>query len=125
MSDEKPNVLHTANQVARSWAGDVFAKDLNGIDRSLLTPGGCRISRSARAGALDGEGADVSHRHAASRPVPALFRTLRASFHGDLEPAAALALLDRLEFPANSRHFAELRHVLTAGHKNPYLSLGA
>ncbi|MFJ8015583.1 hypothetical protein [Streptomyces sp. NPDC096339] len=56
---------------------------------------------------------------------PALFRALRASFHdlyGDLDPAAALALLGRLELPENPRHLAELRHVLAAGHKNHYRS---
>ncbi|MEE1761711.1 hypothetical protein [Streptomyces sp. SP18BB07] len=56
---------------------------------------------------------------------PAVFCGLRTSFHdlsGDLEPAAALALLDRLDLPTNTRHLAELRHVLTAGHKNHYRS---
>ncbi|MEW1635966.1 hypothetical protein AB0469_18030 [Streptomyces sp. NPDC093801] len=59
---------------------------------------------------------------------PALFRGLRASFHdvyGDLEPAAALALLDRLDLPADTRHLAGLRHVLAAGHRNHHRSPGA
>lgn len=58
----------------------------------------------------------------------ALFRGLRASFHdvyGDLEPAAALALLHQLNLPTNTQHLAELRHVLAAGHKNHYRSPGA
>ncbi|MFD5840962.1 hypothetical protein ACFWJG_05765 [Streptomyces chartreusis] len=58
----------------------------------------------------------------------ALFGGLRASFHdvyGDLDPAAALALLDQLDLPANTQHLAELRHVLAAGHKNHYRSPGA
>ena len=59
VSDEKPDVLLTAGQVAHSWAGDVFAEDL--------------------------------------------------------EPAAALALLDRLDLPPNTQHRAELRQVLAAG----------
>ncbi len=55
----------------------------------------------------------------------ALFRGVRAGFHdlyGDLEPAAALALLDRLELPADTEHLTELRHVLAAWHKNHYRS---
>ncbi|MGI5425960.1 hypothetical protein [Streptomyces sp. CA-179760] len=45
----------------------------------------------------------------------ALFRGLRASFHdfyGDLEPPAAVALLDELDLPMNTPHVAELRHAL-------------
>ncbi|MGW7434054.1 hypothetical protein ACWGIN_31530 [Streptomyces sp. NPDC054861] len=64
--------------------------------------------------------------------VPALhhavFRGLLTSFHdlyGDLEPVAALALLDQLDLPTNTQHRAELHHVLTAGHRNHYRSAGA
>lgn len=56
---------------------------------------------------------------------PALFHGLRASYHdlyGDLEPAAALGLLDRLSLPTDTQHLAELRHVLAAGHENHYRS---
>ncbi|MGV9315823.1 hypothetical protein ACWDR0_27095 [Streptomyces sp. NPDC003691] len=58
----------------------------------------------------------------------AVFRGLLASFHdvyGDLEPAAALALLDQLDLPSNTQHLAQLRHVLAAGHNNRYRSPGA
>lgn len=70
------------------------------------------------------------YRTAARLPAlhPALFLGLRASFHdvyGDLEPAAALSLLDRLDLPPHTRHLAELRHVLTAGRRNHYRSPGA
>jgi hypothetical protein len=211
MSGEKPGELLTANQVAHSWAGDVFAEDLDATDQVQLAFGlldlldeywvTCEIrfanespegplptdalwdgyrerlevdrdieavtyslwvdwfedhTTSATAFAevlgndIDRVVADRSEallRRArrvleCSGPVPwtvkeptyrtavrlsalhpALFRGLRASFHdvyGDLEPAAALALLDRLDLPTNTRHLAELRHVLTAGHKNHY-----
>lgn len=55
----------------------------------------------------------------------ALFKGLLTSFHdvyGDLEPAAALDLLDRLDVPTDTKHRTELRHVLAAGHKNHYRS---
>ncbi|MEW2391039.1 hypothetical protein AB0933_22045 [Streptomyces venezuelae] len=58
----------------------------------------------------------------------ALFRSLLASFHdvhGNLEPTAALTILDQLDLPTNTQHLAELRHVLSAGHKNHYRSPGA
>ncbi|MFD6175057.1 hypothetical protein [Streptomyces coeruleorubidus] len=216
VSDEKPDVLLTANQVAHSWAGDVFAEDLDVVDRLLLAFGlldllddywvtcEIRFANESAEGPLPADvlwggyrrrleaegdaeavtyslwvdwfedhtssatafaevlGNDIdrvvagrseallrrarrvlecsgpvrwtvkepTYRTAMRLPVlhTALFRALRASFHdvyGDLEPAAALALLDRLELPANTRHLAELRHVLVAGHKNHYLSPGA
>ncbi|MCX5193423.1 hypothetical protein OOK31_05885 [Streptomyces sp. NBC_00249] len=52
---------------------------------------------------------------------PALFRGLLTGYHdvyGDLEPAPALALLDRLDLPPDTEHLAPLRTVLTAGHTN-------
>ncbi|MCX5232440.1 hypothetical protein [Streptomyces sp. NBC_00233] len=214
--DEEPDVLLTANQVAHSWAGDVFAEDLDAADQLRLAFGlldllddywvACEIryaddsaegplptdvlwdgyrrrleaERDAEAVAYslwvdwfedhttsatafaEVLGNDIEHvvaerseallRRAGrvlecSGPVrwsvkdpayrtamrlpalhPALFRGLRASYHdvhGDLEPAAALALLDQLDLPTNTQHLAELRHVLTAGHKNHYRSPGA
>ncbi|WP_229860358.1 hypothetical protein [Streptomyces litmocidini] len=216
MSDEAPDVLLTADQVAHSWAGDVFAEDLDAADRLRLAFGlldlldeywvTCEI-RFANEGAEGPLPADVlgdgyrrrleADRHAeavtyslwvdwfedpatsatafaevlgddvdrvvteaseallrgarrvleCSGPVrwtvkeptyraavrlpalhPALFRGLLAGFHdvhGDLEPAAAPALLDRLALPAGTWHLAELRHVLAAGHRNHYRSPGA
>ncbi|MFC8919577.1 hypothetical protein ACFT5C_27860 [Streptomyces sp. NPDC057116] len=216
VSDEKPDTLLTANQVALSWAGDVFAEDLDAADQVRLAFGlldlldeywvTCEI-RFANKGAegplpadvlwdgyrqrLEAEGdaeavtyslwVDWFEDHATSAtafaevlgkdidrvvaeqseallrrarrvlecsgPVPwtvkeptyrtamrlpalhsAVFRGLLASFHdvyGDLEPAAALAFLGRLDLPTDTQHLAELRHVLAAGHKNHYRSPGA
>ncbi|GCD41170.1 hypothetical protein [Streptomyces paromomycinus] len=67
----------------------------------------------------------ATYRSAATVPQlhPALFRGLLGSYHdlyGDLEPRAALALLDQLDLPAATEHLAPLRAVLTAGHQNHY-----
>ncbi|WP_405650588.1 hypothetical protein [Streptomyces sp. NBC_00019] len=56
---------------------------------------------------------------------PALFKGLLGSYrdvYGDLEPAAALGLLTGLNLPADTAHSAELRAVLTAGHRNHHHS---
>ncbi|MFF0886686.1 hypothetical protein [Streptomyces sp. NPDC003456] len=216
VSDEKSDVLLTANQVAQSWAGDVFAEDLDTADQLRLAFGlldllddywvTCEIrfanesaecplpadvlwdgyrqrleadrgveavtyslwvdwfedrttSATAFAEVLGNdidrvvaEQSEALLRRACSvlecsGPVrwtvkeptyrtamrlPALhaavFRGLLASFHdvyGDLEPTAALAILDQLDLPPNTQHLARLRHVLAAGHKNRYRSPGA
>ncbi|MFF8378235.1 hypothetical protein ACF07V_19165 [Streptomyces sp. NPDC015661] len=216
VSNEKPDALLTANQVAHSWAGDVFVEDLDAADQLRLAFGlldlldeywvTCEIrfanedaegplpadvlwdgyrqrleadrdteavtyslwvdwfedpTTSATAFAetlgndidrvvaeasegllcrarrvLECSGPvrwtvkELTYRTAMRLPVLhlAVFRGLLTSFHdvyGDLEPAAALALLDRLELPVDTQHLAELRHVLTAGHKNHYRSPGA
>lgn len=216
VSDKKPGLLLTANQVAHSWAGDVFAEDLDAADQLRLTFGlldllgdywvtcEIRFANEGAEGALpvdvlwDGYrerleadrdveavtyslwvdwfedhttsatafaevlGNDIdrvvversedllrrarrvlecsgpvrwtvkepTYRTAVRVPAlhSALFQGILASFHdvyGDLEPAAALALLDQLDLPANTQHLAELRHVLAAGHKNHYRSPGA
>ncbi|MFG2834255.1 hypothetical protein ACGFYE_04565 [Streptomyces zaomyceticus] len=216
VSDDKPEMLLTANQVAHSWAGDVFAEDLDPADQVRLAFGlldlldeywvTCEI-RFANEGAegplpadelwdgyrqrleadRDAEavtyslwvdwfedhetsatafaevlGHDIdrvvverseallrrarrvlecsgpvrwtvkepSYRTAMRLPTlhAAVFRGVLASFHdvyGDLEPAAALSLLGRLDLPTDTQHLAELRHVLAAGHKNHYRSPGA
>ncbi|GHH55883.1 hypothetical protein [Streptomyces candidus] len=216
VSDEEPDAVLTANQVAHSWAGEVFAEDLDAADQVRLAFGlldlldeywvTCEI-RFANGGGEASLPADVLWGHYRQRleadrdaeavtyslwvdwfedhgtsataftevlgndidrvvaerseallrrarrvlecsgPVrwtvkeltyrtamrlPALhsavFGGLLASFHdvyGDLEPAAALTLLSRLEIPTNTQHLAELRHVLAAGHKNHYGSPGA
>ncbi|MFF0747183.1 hypothetical protein ACFYVL_43070 [Streptomyces sp. NPDC004111] len=216
VSDEKPEALLTANQVAHSWAGDVFAEDLSAAEQVRLAFGlldlldeywvTCEI-RFANESTEDPLPADVlwdgyrrrleADRDAAavtyslwvdwfedhttsptafaevlgndidqvvaqrseallrrarrvlecSGPVPwtvkeptyhtamrlpalnsAVFHGLLASFHdvyGDLEPAAALAILIRLDLPTNTPHRAELHHVLAARHKNHYRSPGA
>ncbi|MFD8208886.1 hypothetical protein ACFV2S_21135 [Streptomyces sp. NPDC059695] len=216
VSDRNPEALLTANQVAHSWAGDVFADDLRAADQVRLAFGlldlldeywvtcEIRFANESAEGPLpadvlwdgyrqrleaDRESEAVTYslwvdwfedhatsatafaevlgndidRVAAERseallrrarrvlecsgPVrwtvkeptyrtamrlpdlhSAVFRGLLASFHdvyGDLEPADALALLDRLDLPTNTQHLAELRHVLAAGHKNRYRSPGA
>ncbi|WP_159478867.1 hypothetical protein OG879_04845 [Streptomyces caniferus] len=213
VSDEAPDTLLTANDVAHSWAGEVFAEDLDPADRVRLAFGlldlldeywvACelRMADGSAGGSLPAEvlwdgyrrrleadrdveaityslwvdwfedrstaatafaevlGNDIDRvvadrsdpllRRArrvleCSGPVPwpvkepayrtalrlpalhsPLFHGLRASYHdiyGDLEPAAALALLDQLDLPTNTQHLAELRHVLAAGHKNHYRS---
>ncbi|MGW7549982.1 hypothetical protein [Streptomyces rimosus] len=216
VSDEEPDALLTANQVAHSWAGGVFAEDLDAADQVRLAFGlldlldeywvTCEI-RFANEGAEGPLPADVlwdgyrqrleadrdaeavtyslwvdwfedhatsatafaevlgndidrvvaerseallrrarrvlecsgpvrwtvkelTYRTAMRLPAlhSAVFRGLLASFHdvyGDLEPAAALAFLGRLDLPTNTQHLAELRHVLAAGHKNHYCSPGA
>ncbi|MER6678869.1 hypothetical protein [Streptomyces sp. NPDC000983] len=215
-SDDEPQVLLTTSQVAHSWAGDVFAEDLDAADQVRLAFGlldlldeywvtcEVRFANEGADGPLPGDvlwdgyrrrleadrGAEAvtyslwvdwfedattsamafaevlgndtdrltagpsegllrrarrvlecsgpvrwpvkepTYRAAARLPAlhPAVLRGLRASFHdiyGDLEPAAALALLDRLDLPADIEHVAELRHVLAAGHKNHHRSPGA
>ncbi|MFD0151121.1 hypothetical protein ACWGQ4_02465 [Streptomyces sp. NPDC055721] len=216
VSDEKPDALLTANQVAHSWAGDVFAEDLhtadqvqlafglldlldeywvtceirfanegaegplpadvlwggyrqrleadreaeavtyslwvdwfedpatsatafaevlgNDIDRVVAERSELLLRRARRvlecSGPVRWTVKDLTYRTAMRLPDlhSAVFRGLLASFqdvYGDLEPAAALALLDRLDLPTNTQHLAELRHVLAAGHKNYYRSPGA
>lgn len=216
VSDEKPDVLLTANQVAHSWAGDVFAEDLNAadqlrlafglldllndywvtceirfadmgsegplpadvlwdgyrqrleadwdveavtyslwvdwfedhttsatafaevlgkdIDRVVADPSEAMLRRARRvlecSGPVRWAVKEPAYRTAARHPALhlAVFRGLRASFHdvyGDLEPVAALALLDQLDLPATTQYLAELRHVLAAGRNNHYRSPGA
>ncbi|MGQ4354899.1 hypothetical protein [Streptomyces drozdowiczii] len=216
VSDEKPDALLTANQVAHSWAGDVFAEDLdaadqlrlafglldlldeywvtceirfanedeegplpadvlwdgyrqrleadrdveavtyslwvdwfedhttsatafaetlgNDIDRVVAEASEAPLRRARRvlecSGPVRWTVKELTYRTAMRLPAlhTAVFRGLLTSFHdvyGDLEPAAALALLDRLDLPADTRHLAELHHVLAAGHKNHYRSPGA
>jgi hypothetical protein len=52
-----------------------------------------------------------------------VFNGLLASYHdinGDLEPIAALALLEHLDLPADTEHLSPLRAVLAAGARNHY-----
>ncbi|GGX45910.1 hypothetical protein [Streptomyces noursei] len=54
-----------------------------------------------------------------------LFKGLLTSYHdvyGELDPTAALALLARLQLPADTPQLAELRSVLAAGHRNHHRS---
>ncbi|MFE7511058.1 hypothetical protein ACFU8I_07480 [Streptomyces sp. NPDC057540] len=216
MSDRNPEALLTANQVAHSWAGDVFAEDLRAADQVRLAFGlldlldeywvtcEIRFANESAEGPLPADvlwdgyrqrleadreseavtyslwvdwfedhatsatafaevlGNDIDRVAAQLSEAPlrrarrvlecsgpvrwtvkeptyrtamrlpdlhsAVFRGLLASFHdvyGDLEPAAALALLDRLDLPTGTQHLAALRHVLAAGHENHYRSPGA
>lgn len=216
VSDEKPDVTLTANQVAHSWAADVFVEDVEAADQVRLAFGlldlldeywvtyEIRIADDSSEGPLPADvlwdgyrqrleaerdvevvtyslwvdwfedhltsdtafaevlGSDIDRvvaeqseplirrarrvlecsgpvRWSVKEPtyrtalrVPALhhsvFRGLLASFHdlyGDLEPAAALAVLDLLDVPVHTRHRTELRHVLAAGHKNHYRNADA
>lgn len=209
VSAQAPDVLLTAGQVAHSWAGDVFAEELDAADQVRLAFGlldlldeywvtcELRFADGSREGPLPADvlwggyrerleaerhveavtyslwadwfedpgtaatafaevlGNDIGRvvaepseallRRArrvleCSGPVPwpvkeptyrcavrlsalhpAVFAGLLASCHdvyGDLEPPTALALLDRLELPADTQHLAALRHVLAAGHKH-------
>jgi hypothetical protein len=59
---------------------------------------------------------------------PAIFAAMLAGYHdiaGNLEPHAALAMLDRLELPTHTEHLARLRTVLAAGSVNDYRDPGA
>ncbi|MFC5904320.1 hypothetical protein [Streptomyces zhihengii] len=112
-----------------------FAEVLgNDIDRAVTERSEVLLRRACRvlecSGPVRWTVKEATYRTAVRLPAlhPALFRGLLTSFHdlyGDLEPAAALALLGQLELPAHTRHLAELRHVLVAGHKNHYGSVGA
>ncbi|MEV6756805.1 hypothetical protein [Streptomyces sp. NPDC051214] len=109
-----------------------FAEVLgNDIDRVVAQRSEILLRRARRvlecSGPVCWTVKEPTYRTAAQLPAlhPAVFRGLRASFHdiyGDLEPAAALSLLDRLDLPTDTQHLAELRHVLTAGHRNHYRS---
>ncbi|MFE1793985.1 hypothetical protein ACFW7J_37205, partial [Streptomyces sp. NPDC059525] len=120
------------NQTTSAMA---FAEVLgNDIDRVVAKPSEARLRRARRvlecSGPVRWTVKEPTYRTAMRLPAlhPALFCGLLASFHdvyGDLEPAAALTLLDRLDLPANTRHLAKLRRVLAAGHKNHYRSPAA
>lgn len=112
-----------------------FAEVLgNDIDRVVAERSEVLLRRARRvlecSGPVRWTLKEPTYRTAVRLPAlhPALFQAFRASFHdvyGDLEPAAALGLLDKLDLPAGTQHLAELRHVLAAGHKNHYRSPGA
>ncbi|WP_416981103.1 hypothetical protein [Streptomyces sp. T028] len=116
----------------RGTAATAFAEVLgNDIDRVVAEPSEALLRRARRvlecSGPVPWPVKEPAYRTAVRLPAlhSALFGGLRASYHdvhGDLEPAAASALLDRLELPADTEHFAELRHVLAAGHQNHYRS---
>ncbi|MFG2332669.1 hypothetical protein ACGFMM_23980 [Streptomyces sp. NPDC048604] len=116
----------------RGTAATAFAEVLgNDIDRVVAERSEPLLRRARRvlecSGPVPWQVKAPVYLVAAREPAlrAALFHGLRASYHdvhGDLEPFAALALLDRLELPPDTRHLAELRHVLACGHKNHYRS---
>ncbi|MFJ5550597.1 hypothetical protein [Streptomyces sp. NPDC093225] len=85
------------------------------------------LRRAARvlecSGPVPWEVKERSYRAAARLPElhPALFKGLLDGYtavYGDLDPAAALALLTSLSLPPDTEHLTALRTVLTAGHRN-------
>ncbi|MDT7842091.1 hypothetical protein [Streptomyces justiciae] len=111
--------------------GEVLGHD---VDRVVAEGSEAQLRRAGRV--LDCSGPvpwpvkatayDTAVRHPALHP--ALFRGLLAGYHdvyGDLEPAAAPALLERLRLPAGTAHVEELRFVLAAGHANHRREPGA
>lgn len=116
----------------RGTAATAFAEVLgDDIERVVAAPSKALLRRARRvlecSGPVPWPVKEPAYRTAVRLPAlhPALFTALRASYHdvyGDLEPIAALALLDRLELPAGTRHLAELRQVLAAGHENHHRS---
>ncbi|MFY1677042.1 hypothetical protein [Streptomyces sp. WMMC905] len=108
-----------------------FAEVLgNDVDRVVAERSEAPLRRARRvlecSGPVRWTVKEPVYRTAARLPVlhPALFLGLRASFHdfyGDLEPAAALALLDRLDLPTNTEDLVALRHVLAAGRRDHHI----
>ncbi|MGW2819107.1 hypothetical protein [Streptomyces sp. NPDC001415] len=112
----------------RRTAATAFAEVLgNDIDRVVAERSEALLHRARRvlecSGPVPWPVKEPTYRTAVGLPAlhSVLFQGLLASYHdvyGDLEPAAALALLDQLDLPANTQHLAELRYVLAAGHEN-------
>ncbi len=86
-------------------------------------PGAPAAPRPARAGILRTGALAGQHRSTGPRPGSrplheAVFRGVLHSHHdvyGGLEPAAALAVLDRLALPADTKHLAGLRNAPAGG----------
>ncbi|MFE2268317.1 alpha/beta fold hydrolase [Streptomyces lavendulae] len=109
-------------------SAEAFAEVL-GADRERLVPGAPEpLLRRARrvlenSGPVPWGAKAPTLRAAAGVPGlrHAVFRALLLGYHdiyGDLDPAEALVLLDRLDLPAGTPHAAPLRTVLAAGHRN-------
>ncbi|MET8751808.1 alpha/beta fold hydrolase [Streptomyces sp. NPDC004667] len=109
-------------------SAEAFAEVL-GEDRERLVPGAPEpLLRRARrvlenSGPVPWGAKAPTLRAAAGVPGlrHAVFRALLLGYHdlyGDLDPAEALVLLDRLGLPADTTHAAPLRTVLAAGHRN-------
>ncbi|WP_329333906.1 hypothetical protein OG252_04575 [Streptomyces sp. NBC_01352] len=116
----------------RGTAATAFAEVLgNDIDHVVAGGSDALLRRAGRVLACSGPVPWLVKQKAYDTVVrlPALqvplFKGLLAGYHdvyGDLEPTAALALLARLQLPADTPHLPELRSVLAAGHRNHYRS---
>lgn len=104
--------------------GEVLGND---IDRVVAEGSDALVRRARRVLACSGPVPwpvkENAYDTAVRLPVlhPALFKGLLAGYHdvyGALEPAAALALLERMRLPADTPHVEELRLVLAAGQAN-------
>ncbi|MCB5163885.1 hypothetical protein LG634_03395 [Streptomyces bambusae] len=112
----------------RATSATAFAEVLgNDIGRIVAEPSEPRLRRARlvleSSGPVPWPAKAPAYRTAARLPAlhPSLFHALRAGYHdayGDLDPAAALTLLTTLSLPPDTRHLAQLRHVLTTGHRN-------
>ncbi|MFH8569184.1 hypothetical protein [Streptomyces sp. NPDC017993] len=112
-------------------AATAFAEVLgNDIDRIVVEASPAPLRRAGRVLACSGPvpwpAKQAAYDTAARLPAlhEPLFKGLLAGYHdvyGQLEPTAALALLARLQLPADTPHLPQLRSVLSAGHRNHYL----
>lgn len=116
----------------RDTAATAFAEVLgNDVDHVVAEGSDAALRRAGRVLACSGPVPWLVKQKAYDTVVrlPALhvplFKGLLAGYHdvyGDLEPTAALALLARLQLPADTPNLPELRSVLVAGHRNHYRS---
>jgi hypothetical protein len=119
----------------RTTAATAFAAVLgDDVDR-IVTAGSPALLRRARrvlacSGPVPWPVKALAYETAAHLPAlhSALFDALLAGYHdvyGDLDPSAALALLERLTLPADTAHLGDLRRVLSAGLRNHRRAPGA
>ncbi|MFJ8039446.1 hypothetical protein ACIRBX_02895 [Kitasatospora sp. NPDC096147] len=112
----------------RTTSANAFAEVLgNDLARIVTAPSAPLLRRAARVLACSGpvpwavkQPAYATALRCAGLHEP-LFQGLLTSYHdvyGSLEPAPALALLDRLALPPDTPHLHALRTVLTAGHRH-------
>lgn len=112
----------------RATAETAFAEVLGNDVERVVTQGSDALVRRARrvlacSGPVPWPVKENAYDTAVRLPAlhPALFEGLLAGYHdvhGALEPAAALALLERLRLPADTPHVQELRLVLAGGQAN-------
>ncbi|MCX4765088.1 hypothetical protein OG562_29765 [Streptomyces sp. NBC_01275] len=115
-------------QTSATAFAEVLGRDIDG----LLTDSSEALLRRARrvlacSGPVPWPAKAAAYDTAARLPAlrQALFQGLLACYHdvyGDLDPAAALVLLARLDLPPDTPHLAALHAVLTGGHTNHHRS---